>query len=171
MHGRTREQKGANSGFASWRHIKAIKEALKIPVVANGNMIYHENIQECFEFTGADGIMIAEPHLYNPCIFCKDQKNALEIFEEFLDILKTEKHIFFGGLKSHAFKIFHSVFLKLPDLRIKLDKSKNLEDYFEFKNHLKSLIKDNIINEDALTLKPYIRSHDPIKTNDIHMSN
>jgi tRNA-dihydrouridine synthase 1 len=162
VHGRTREQKGMNSGLASWEHIKAAKSALNIPVVANGNPIYHENIKECFEFTKADGIMIAEPHLYNPCIFCPNPKNALEIYDEFLEILKLEDSIFFGGLKSHSFKILHSIFLKIPDLRVMLDKSKCLQDYIDFNIHLKKLFEYGAIDESDLIMKPYIRPNDQI---------
>lgn len=159
VHGRTREQKGMNTGLASWEHIKAVKNTLSIPVIANGNLIYYENIQECFEFTGADGVMIAEPHLYNPCIFCKKPLNALEIYDEFLNILKDEKNIFYGGLKSHSFKIFHTIFVKLPYLRIILDKSKCLQDYINFGSLLKSLLKENVIDENDLVMKPYVRSN------------
>lgn len=38
VHGRLREQRGVNSGVANWEKIRLVREALKIPVVANGNL-------------------------------------------------------------------------------------------------------------------------------------
>lgn len=56
VHGRTRCQ--FYSGNADWAFIKTVKDAVKIPVIANGDITSFEKAQECLNLSGADGIMI-----------------------------------------------------------------------------------------------------------------
>lgn len=56
LHGRTRKQ--GFSGKANWHKIKEVKEALNIPVIANGDINNIDNALNCLKTTGADGLMI-----------------------------------------------------------------------------------------------------------------
>lgn len=64
VHGRTREQ--YYSGQVDLEIIKKAKEAVKIPVIGNGDVKTAEDARKMFEYTGVDGIMIGRGILGEP---------------------------------------------------------------------------------------------------------
>lgn len=69
VHGRTRDEKDGKKVRANWNAIRAVKNAVRIPVLANGNVRHMDDVQSCLEETGADGVLSAESLLENPALF------------------------------------------------------------------------------------------------------
>ena len=92
VHGRTREQ--YYHGKADWEIIRQVKEAVKIPVIGNGDVISPEAAEAMLQTTGCDGIMIGRGAQGNPWIFHqilhwmetgeKEEKPSLEKVKEMI---------------------------------------------------------------------------------------
>lgn len=67
LHGRTKVQ--MYSGTANWDYIREMKNALSIPVIANGDVFSGQDAAHILKYTGADGVMIARGVFGNPWIF------------------------------------------------------------------------------------------------------
>lgn len=118
VHGRTREMKGQKTGLADWSIIKYLRENLPpdTVMIANGNLLYQEDIGRSLDATQTDAVMSAEGNLYNPALFNIHKKKLDERFprvdkllREYFEIAKaTPGAASATAMKSHFFKLMHA---------------------------------------------------------------
>ena len=73
VHGRTRNQAGKTGRqcrvLADWTKIAAVKRALRIPVIANGDIVDIPSAVSTMRYTGCSGLMIGRGAIRNPWLF------------------------------------------------------------------------------------------------------
>ncbi|KAG7448563.1 FMN-linked oxidoreductase [Guyanagaster necrorhizus] len=84
LHARTVSARRRRNGPADLSQVKALKETLRVPVISNGNVREWSDIQSNFDYTGADGVMVGETLLGNPCIFSGTVPDPVDISLEYL---------------------------------------------------------------------------------------
>jgi len=90
VHGRTREQ--GYKGLANWDRIKAVKDAVSIPVSGNGDITSIEYGMRKWRETGVDGILIGRGAMQNPWIF-RQFEDALAGREPYQPDLREKKDV------------------------------------------------------------------------------
>lgn len=147
VHGRTRDQKDGKSVRADWLAIKAVKQAVGIPVLANGNIRCLDDVHECLRETGADGVLSAESLLENPALFagyrvadtisnettveeCSEMPlDQPKLLLEYLDFF--EKYpVPWRMVRAHVHRMLGNWFRKYPDIREELNKEFKLSREF-----------------------------------------
>ena len=92
VHGRYRDD--YYRGEIDYDKITQIKGALKIPVIANGNIFSVKDAELCLDKTGADGVMLARGALSKPWLFSEIQgipvENKKEVINKHIDLLLTK---------------------------------------------------------------------------------
>ncbi|KAH9502577.1 tRNA-dihydrouridine(16/17) synthase [NAD(P)(+)]-like protein [Bulinus truncatus] len=143
VHGRTREQKGQFTGIADWSFIKAVREAVKIPVFANGNIQYLSDVHRCLQQTGAQGVMSAEGNLHNPAIFHGKNPPIWDITQEYLDF--AEKYPCpLSYVRGHVFKICHHGLTIHQEVRDLVANARSVQDFRAAVETLKNLCEDDV---------------------------
>lgn len=144
LHARTRDQRGCRTDLADWSYIKAVKENVSIPVVANGNVQSLRDAEECLSYTGADAVMSAEGNLYNPAIFHGIHPPAWHVARKYLDCV-VKYPVPAGMAKSHIFKLFHKCISmdENAHLRCQLGQSSTLEQLRDVIDSFERLYKDD----------------------------
>lgn len=116
VHGRTRPQ--FYSGAADWNEIAKVKAAVKIPVIANGDVRDFDSMDKIFAVTGADGVMIGRAAQGNPWIigrllnyFRTGEKNAPPSLSERVEVMRRHfeklielkgEHVGVREMRQHA---------------------------------------------------------------------
>jgi nifR3 family TIM-barrel protein len=80
VHGRTREQ--AYRGSANWDAIAEIKQAVRIPVIGNGDVRTVADIERIKQHTGCNGVMIGRAAIGNPWIFQRKDIDQVTLTEK-----------------------------------------------------------------------------------------
>lgn len=83
VHGRTPKQRNEPVDYQA---IKTIKEALDIPVIANGDIFYLEDVEKVYKETNVNGVMSARGLLRNPGMFTGQTQTSSDCIKDFIDL-------------------------------------------------------------------------------------
>jgi tRNA-dihydrouridine synthase 1 len=137
-----------------------VKEAVSVPVFANGNILYHSDIEGCLQATGADGVMSAEDQLYNAALFAPAQTTPssqssplafdtdlhlphADLALDYLSIVKALKtKTTMSAVEGHLFKLMRPALSRETDQQERLGKVRNsdraIDEYSEVVEEMKT---------------------------------
>ena len=144
VHGRTREQ--YYSGKADWSEIAKVKQAVRIPVIANGDVCDEKSLDAIISETNADGVMIGRAAMGNPWIFKRlnhyiktgeklpppTLEERFNVIRRHLDLLLEFKGEYIGirEMRKHA-AWYTKGLIGGAELRDKINRAESKEDFLK----------------------------------------
>ena len=140
VHGRTREQ--YYSGKADLDPIKEAVQAVKIPVIANGDIKDRKSAEYALEYTGAAGVAVGRGALGNPFVFARiavdePPMSVQQAIERHIDILLEiyPEHKVVNDMKKH-FAFYTKGMRGGKELKMKAFEAKSVKELKEIANYL-----------------------------------
>ena len=144
VHGRTREQ--YYSGKADWSEIAKVKQAVRIPVIANGDVCDEKSLDAIISETNAYGVMIGRAAMGNPWIFKRlnhyiktgeklpppTLEERFNVIRRHLDLLLEFKGEYIGirEMRKHA-AWYTKGLIGGAELRDKINRAESKEDFLK----------------------------------------
>lgn len=141
----------ASQGYdtpADWKWIKEVKQAVKIPVIGNGDILYPKDAEKMLRETGCDAIMIARGAIGDPLIFERtlnylktgeeepfDFRKNIKCFKEYLALSEKHKLADITMIKHLGTKFIKNVG-GAKRLRNELMQAKDVKEIIEFFNKI-----------------------------------
>ncbi|EIW78459.1 FMN-linked oxidoreductase [Coniophora puteana RWD-64-598 SS2] len=91
LHARHVSARRRRQGVADLQVVKELKDSLRIPVISNGNVRTWNDLQDNRTYTSADGCMVGETLLGNPCIFANIVPDPVQISLEYLELCREHQ--------------------------------------------------------------------------------
>lgn len=128
VHGRTREQKGKAAPPADWAMIRAVQQAVAVPVLANGNVRCKADADAALRATGAEGVLSAWALLDNPATFTEGAApSRMQLARDYLELAgKYETPM--RMVRLHMFKMLRGRLDANMDLNENVAKCKSVSE-------------------------------------------
>ena len=139
VHGRTRAQKF--TGKADWRFIQNVKNAVSVPVIANGDIESVDDARTCLHQSGADGVMIGRGAVGRPWLIPEINRALADETTEFQFSLREK----IETVRAH----YLGIIANSPGRRGVFTARKHLSAYFAVLPRAKEQLHDVLRTDDA----------------------